>query len=987
MAWTAEDDAVTAAMRDALYAEEVKGDPATALKAYEAVTARFEEQRDLAATALFRQAECLRKLNRPQDAAAVYRKVLLLFPDKDRLARLSRENLTALGEKAPDTLPAAASGDPTITEEEQKQLARVKAMAANSPDLVFQTTDNSYGPFFAAAKDGHAAVLEWLLTTHPDEAKPHLTTALRDAVTFGQLKACGKLIAAGATLDGMLSRALQNQRWSVFRLLLASKADPNEDARVTAPYRGTDGTLNGSLLVQALGGRRSVPTDILADILKAGVDANKPGTFSFPNGGETLSLTPLGLAVQSAPMEMVRLLLQSKADVNQPSGANGQTPLIIALRERPEPEADPVVEALVAAGADWTIRSTAGDTALHLAASGGYEKWVEAALKAGVDPNAKANDGQTPLIYAQQGRNGYRVVSRLLGAGATLEAPQKNENWFAYACATWPENPEALAAMAALVKAGASVDEPMTKANWAVGPPLQAALSKNLSFGLKTVEFLLGQGARPKATEVLTKTIPRWTSTADFEALLAVFRPLWQAANWRDNPQLPNAIWFDDGEAFLEKKRRNGDPASIAPQFAAVFSRESALDGSPSLKQAARDLAVYFSTLGRDWTKATINRRREDGGVSVLPSFDIVAIAEGKAEAPALQWGDVLSLAAGEGPQDPSYEPVKAWANAEPAFTVRIDLGEAGVVTNRTNAEAQPLWDVKMGGQPPDLNTLIVQAGVPRDFLRLEPVVRRPGADGVLSSITPYQTGNQNVVLRHGDIVAFSAPKPKDSLTADELRGGVWLAEAEGGPFWPVNPTLKNGDRPSFGYLLLALQAPQPGPFQSIDWSKARFNTDGSTGPLEPFPAEFEKLPIAPGLKLVLPRGESAVAQWPESVRQSLGRLGFDWNLRKADGGVSLPRAYRPRLFNRRLAGGKVVWADASPEGSAGPLLPRLVDLFYSDSAIAGIAGAAPAPDPSVNWVGNGMEILWGITSQSPSVNVAPSAQPPQRKRVVLPSQ
>jgi|GEM_PF-2432027 len=75
----ADRDAVTQAMQEALYAEEVKGDVASALKAYEAVTARFEEQRDLASTALFRQGECWRKLERPQEAAAVYRRVSRYF--------------------------------------------------------------------------------------------------------------------------------------------------------------------------------------------------------------------------------------------------------------------------------------------------------------------------------------------------------------------------------------------------------------------------------------------------------------------------------------------------------------------------------------------------------------------------------------------------------------------------------------------------------------------------------------------------------------------------------------------------------------------------------------------------------------------------------------------------------------------------------------------------------------------------------------------
>ena len=84
------EDEIEKAFRDALYAEEVKGDTEAALKAYQDVAAKFEQQRDMAATALFRQAECLRKLGRKEEAAALYNKVLTQYGDKERSAKLSR---------------------------------------------------------------------------------------------------------------------------------------------------------------------------------------------------------------------------------------------------------------------------------------------------------------------------------------------------------------------------------------------------------------------------------------------------------------------------------------------------------------------------------------------------------------------------------------------------------------------------------------------------------------------------------------------------------------------------------------------------------------------------------------------------------------------------------------------------------------------------------------------------------------------------------
>ncbi len=959
----AEEDAVAAAMRDALYAEEVKGDPATALKAYEAVTARFEEQRDLAATALYRQAECLRKLDRPQDAAAVYRKVLLLFPDKDRLARLSRENLTALGEKAPDSMPAAASGDPTITEEEQKELARVKAMAANSPDLIFQTMDK-FCPFLAAANDGHATVLEWLLTTHPDEAKPHLTTALRAAVSAGRLKACEKLIAAGAKLKGMLSLALENQRWSVFRLLLASKADPNEPGEVSMNYN-SDGTLRGSLLMLALASRQRAPMDIVAAILQAGVHPNEPGTFSPQNGSDALSVTPLELATRASSTETLDLLIKAKADVNRPCGSENTTPLLTAFKHCTEGQLDAVVEVLVAAGADWTIPSSSGQTTLHLAAFGGHERWVNAALKAGIDPNVRTNSGVTPLRMAQSMPNGYRAVPRLLEAGAKVNATSPDSgNPFAQACEKWPENPEALAALAALVNAGASVNA----THDSVGPPLQAAMGREGSGGRKIVEFLLANGAKPEAA-LFNTDIHEWAFTPNFDDFLPVFRLVWQAANWRDNAQLPNAIWFDDGEASLQNQRHNGG-RDTAPSFAAIFSKESALDGVPTLRQVARELVNNFATAGRDWTKAMIKRKQGDGSISELSAFDIVAIAEGKAEPPALQWGDALALAAGDGSQDKSFEPVRQWANAEPAMTVRIDLGVAGVVSNRPTEKGPALWDVSPTSRGKDVASLLRQAGVPVDVLRLRTVIRRTAEDGTLGTLVDPQTKQpmsqlQWVYPRHGDIISLSPPEPKAELTTDDVNGGIWLCESEQGPFWPVDAKLKEADKPSLGYLLLALQAPHPGPFQSIDWARAAIRT-GSSAPELLLPVWRQKT-LQRGITLILPPGEAKEGTVLAELRRGLESLTLNWTIPSKDGAM-LPRMYRPRFFARHATEGGPVWTDDVPASNSGPLVPLAKELVFSDTVVAEANRTLLDVDYEGNWAKEGALLRWVEKSGGPPI-------------------
>ncbi|MBX3747119.1 MAG: tetratricopeptide repeat protein [Verrucomicrobiae bacterium] len=89
------------AFQSALVAKEVRRDLNAAVRGYEAVIAQVDAQRAIAATAVFRLAECFRKLGRNDEAASQYRRVLRDFPAEATLVRLSRENLLALGVAPP----------------------------------------------------------------------------------------------------------------------------------------------------------------------------------------------------------------------------------------------------------------------------------------------------------------------------------------------------------------------------------------------------------------------------------------------------------------------------------------------------------------------------------------------------------------------------------------------------------------------------------------------------------------------------------------------------------------------------------------------------------------------------------------------------------------------------------------------------------------------------------------------------------------------
>src|SRR5690606_5794084 len=69
-------------------------------------------------------------------------RLLAEFPAADPLARLSRENLAALGAAEAEAAPAAAAesaaADAAMSEEEAKEWQRLRALVATSPDLLSQ---------------------------------------------------------------------------------------------------------------------------------------------------------------------------------------------------------------------------------------------------------------------------------------------------------------------------------------------------------------------------------------------------------------------------------------------------------------------------------------------------------------------------------------------------------------------------------------------------------------------------------------------------------------------------------------------------------------------------------------------------------------------------------------------------------------------------------------------------------------------------------
>jgi tetratricopeptide (TPR) repeat protein len=110
-------------LRQAIIEEEVNQKLDKAIDAYTKILAHHDEDRKVAATALFHLAECNRKLGRKEKAVDAYQRVLREFADQAALSNASRNTLTQAYGISAGQAPAAQSP------EEQDRLVMQRALA------------------------------------------------------------------------------------------------------------------------------------------------------------------------------------------------------------------------------------------------------------------------------------------------------------------------------------------------------------------------------------------------------------------------------------------------------------------------------------------------------------------------------------------------------------------------------------------------------------------------------------------------------------------------------------------------------------------------------------------------------------------------------------------------------------------------------------------------------------------------------------------
>nr|XP_020476967.1 ankyrin repeat domain-containing protein 50-like [Monopterus albus]XP_020476968.1 ankyrin repeat domain-containing protein 50-like [Monopterus albus]XP_020476969.1 ankyrin repeat domain-containing protein 50-like [Monopterus albus]XP_020476970.1 ankyrin repeat domain-containing protein 50-like [Monopterus albus]XP_020476971.1 ankyrin repeat domain-containing protein 50-like [Monopterus albus] len=306
-------------------------------------------------------------------------------------------------------------------------------------------------PLTLASRQGHvnmlSVLLEWAQSKEPEKAVQMMEhvdnegwTALRSAAWGGHSEAVRLLLDAGADVDGCDSEgrtALRAAAWGgheeiVLTLLdygaQVDKADSKgRTPLIAAAYMGhheaveilldhnaevnlADGDGRTALSVAAL----CVPTaagvkgygEVASLLLERGAD---------PGHRDNDGMTPLLLAAYEGNDDVVELLLEAGADVDETAGLDGSVPAAAAVTPLLAAAAMghmKTVSRLLFWGAAVDAIDCEGRTALCLAAARGSVEVVRTLLERGLDENHRDDLGWTPMHAAAC--EGHRAVCAAL---------------------------------------------------------------------------------------------------------------------------------------------------------------------------------------------------------------------------------------------------------------------------------------------------------------------------------------------------------------------------------------------------------------------------------------------------------------------------------------------------------------------------------------------------------------------------------------------
>jgi ankyrin repeat protein len=377
---------LSTALQQGLFEEEANRNLPAAIEAYEAVAKQFDQNRALAATAIFRLGEVNRKLGKTNEAAVFYQRILREFGDQDTLATLSRQNLTGLGLMGLSKPATDASLADLESQYSILSLQLEQARADSDPSVT--------------------------LRLFRDEALERLYQRFRSL--YGELTNQSSAKTSPPVVHAATEMRQVANELRVARELLLEK----QSERLASLKESIDRIRAGMPVASASGQPAIVPVLDSEDAEIARLRAmiqNSPDLINAPGEG---AMTPLSLAASKGQLRVARFLLDHGADINRRSSGSiamvgmlqttDATPLHYAAASGHRA----MVELLLERGAAVDARSKEGLTPLHLTANRGFQSVSEALLNGKADVNAPDQQGRTPLHLAA--RFGHSALTTFL---------------------------------------------------------------------------------------------------------------------------------------------------------------------------------------------------------------------------------------------------------------------------------------------------------------------------------------------------------------------------------------------------------------------------------------------------------------------------------------------------------------------------------------------------------------------------------------------
>jgi hypothetical protein len=129
---------LTETLNKAILEEESQHNLPAAVADYQQVVAAFDEERKTASAALFRLAECQRKLHQDEQAKAAYQRIVREFADQGAVVEQSRTILAATYK-----ISASSYGAVTFAFDPQVENARKRYLSALNESLALAESDTA----------------------------------------------------------------------------------------------------------------------------------------------------------------------------------------------------------------------------------------------------------------------------------------------------------------------------------------------------------------------------------------------------------------------------------------------------------------------------------------------------------------------------------------------------------------------------------------------------------------------------------------------------------------------------------------------------------------------------------------------------------------------------------------------------------------------------------------------------------------------------